>query len=95
MGFPDGVPTQYPSNPENEDDSFNVSIDEKELAITFVIIILIATFGALLVNRPRKSITTENYLDTGFTASEITSSKESDTTNVPKSIEIEIDETHE
>ena len=95
MGFPDGVPTQYPSNPENEDDSFNVSIDEEELTITFVIIIMIATFGALLVNRPRKSITTENYLETGFTESEITSPKESDTINVPKSVEIEIDETHE
>ena len=56
---------------------------------------MIATFGALLVNRPRKSITTENYLETGFTESEITSPKESDTINVPKSIEIEIDETHE
>ena len=56
---------------------------------------MIATFGALLVNRPRKSITTENYLETGFTESDITSPKEGDTTNGPKSMEIEIDETHE
>ena len=56
---------------------------------------MIATFGALLLNRPRKSITTENYLETGVTESEITTVKESDTINVPKSIEIEIDETHE
>ena len=94
MGFPDGVPTQYPSNPEDEDDSFNVSIDEEELTITIVVIILIATFGALLVNRPRRSIKTENYHETRFTESEITFPTANDTKNMPKSIEIETHETH-